>query len=203
MFFRSKPRPPDPAANRPRAQRLPTAILTTPLGPVLDVSRTGLRIAMARKPGFAVGSLLSLDLESARDSLTVSVRVARVQSVGGGRYEIGVSLDSADEAKQAALEALARTGSTRSAGSDPSARERLLAALRDQDHYAVLGVPRDASTDQIRVAFRALARRLHPDVNKEPDAERRFALINDAHSVLIDEQTRAEYDQTHGFKRSA
>ena len=64
-----------------------------------------------------------------------------------------------------------------------------------RDYYEVLGVPRDASTQEIQQAFRKLARRLHPDVNKDPAAEERFKEINDAYQVLSDPKTRARYDR--------
>ncbi|HEV7677147.1 MAG TPA: DnaJ C-terminal domain-containing protein [Candidatus Dormibacteraeota bacterium] len=63
------------------------------------------------------------------------------------------------------------------------------------DYYAVLGVPRDASQDAIKKAYRSLARKLHPDVNKDPEAEARFKRINEAYEVLKDAEKRAKYDR--------
>ncbi len=64
-----------------------------------------------------------------------------------------------------------------------------------RDFYEVLGVARDATQAQIKRAFVKLARTLHPDVNKEPDAEERFKEVSEAYSVLSDEQKRANYDR--------
>ncbi|MFI2760452.1 DnaJ C-terminal domain-containing protein [Streptomyces echinatus] len=64
-----------------------------------------------------------------------------------------------------------------------------------RDFYEVLGVPRDADKDEIQRAFRKLARRYHPDVNKDPEAEERFKEINEAFSVLSDPDQRARYDR--------
>lgn len=64
-----------------------------------------------------------------------------------------------------------------------------------RDYYEVLGVPRAASKDEIRGAFRKLARQYHPDVNKAPDAEDRFKEINEAYTVLMDDDKRAAYDR--------
>ncbi|MEV4412555.1 DnaJ C-terminal domain-containing protein [Catellatospora sp. NPDC049609] len=64
-----------------------------------------------------------------------------------------------------------------------------------RDFYEVLGVGRSASADEIQQAFRKLARRYHPDVNKNPDAEERFKEINEAYQVLHDPKTRARYDR--------
>ncbi len=63
-----------------------------------------------------------------------------------------------------------------------------------KDYYATLGVPRDASEDQIRSAYRKLARQYHPDVNAETDAASRFRDVTEAYEVLSDPQRRQRYD---------
>ncbi|MFD3520021.1 DnaJ C-terminal domain-containing protein [Streptomyces sp. NPDC058653] len=63
------------------------------------------------------------------------------------------------------------------------------------DLYEALGVPRTASTEEIQQAYRARARKYHPDINKEPGAEERFKELNEAYSVLSDPKTRARYDR--------
>jgi curved DNA-binding protein len=75
-------------------------------------------------------------------------------------------------------------------------------AVAFQDYYEALEVPRTASTEDIRRAYRRLARRYHPDVNKEPGAEDRFKLISEAYEVLRDEQKRARYDRLGANWRS-
>lgn len=64
-----------------------------------------------------------------------------------------------------------------------------------RDYYEVLGVSRDAAPDEIKKAFRRLARQYHPDVNKEEDAADKFKEINEAYEVLSDSQKRAIYDR--------
>ncbi|MFF3330600.1 DnaJ C-terminal domain-containing protein [Streptomyces sp. NPDC002888] len=64
-----------------------------------------------------------------------------------------------------------------------------------RDFYEVLGVSRTASQDEIQQAYRKLARKYHPDVNKDPGAEERFKDLNEAYSVLSDPKTRARYDR--------
>ena len=63
-----------------------------------------------------------------------------------------------------------------------------------KDYYATLGVPKTASQADIKKAYRKLARELHPDTNKDPDAEKRFKDANEAHAVLSDAEKRKQYD---------
>ncbi|MBM3494957.1 MAG: molecular chaperone DnaJ [Armatimonadetes bacterium] len=64
-----------------------------------------------------------------------------------------------------------------------------------RDYYEVLGLSRNATQDDVKQAFRTLARRYHPDVNKEKDAEAKFKEINEAYDVLSDDQKRQAYDR--------
>jgi curved DNA-binding protein len=64
-----------------------------------------------------------------------------------------------------------------------------------KDYYATLGVKKDASQDEIQKAYRKQARKLHPDVNKEPEAELKFKEIGEAYEVLKDPDKRKKYDQ--------
>jgi curved DNA-binding protein len=63
------------------------------------------------------------------------------------------------------------------------------------DHYQVLGVDRSAGHEEIQRAYRKLARRLHPDVSRDPGAEERFKRVNEAYDVLSDPAKRARYDR--------
>ena len=63
-----------------------------------------------------------------------------------------------------------------------------------KDYYKIMGVARDASADDIKQAYRRLARKYHPDVSKEKDAEARFKEVGEAYEVLRDPEKRAAYD---------
>ena len=67
-------------------------------------------------------------------------------------------------------------------------------SVKFEDYYNVLGVDRTATADELQKAFRKLARKYHPDVSKEPDAEEQFKKINEAYEVLKNPETRKQYD---------
>ena len=69
-----------------------------------------------------------------------------------------------------------------------------MATMNEKDYYEILGVSKDATSRDIQKAFQQKARKLHPDVNKEPDAEEKFKEVSEAYAVLSDEQKRARYD---------
>jgi curved DNA-binding protein len=67
--------------------------------------------------------------------------------------------------------------------------------MQYKDYYKILGVPRDAAADDIKKAYRRLARKYHPDVSREPQAEERFKELTEAYEVLRDPGKRNAYDQ--------
>lgn len=73
-----------------------------------------------------------------------------------------------------------------------------MSSTNKRDYYEVLGVQRNATTDEIKRAFRKLAMKYHPDRNKEKDAEAKFKEVNEAYQVLSDDKKRQIYDQ-YGF----
>jgi molecular chaperone DnaJ len=73
---------------------------------------------------------------------------------------------------------------------------------KEKDYYALLGVTPDATSAQIKSAYRKLAKRYHPDVNDSPDAAEKFREITEAYDTLSDTDRRSLYDLLHGTRRT-
>src|SRR5919197_4065448 len=96
---------------------------------------------------------------------------------------------------QRAPPAPARNNDRRTAGRERRGRGLTIIMADKRDYYQVRGVGRAASDSEIKRAYRQLARKYHPDVNKEPDAESRFKELTEAYEVLSDHRKRQLYDQ--------
>src|SRR5215211_6961237 len=72
--------------------------------------------------------------------------------------------------------------------------------MKYKDYYGILGLKRDASADEIKTAYRKLARKFHPDVSKEKGAEEKFKEVSEAYETLKDAEKRAAYDQLGTYR---
>src|SRR5437879_12272237 len=68
-------------------------------------------------------------------------------------------------------------------------------ATKKRDYYEILSVSRSATDDELKKAYRRLAKQYHPDANKDQGAEARFIEVNEAYEILSDTQKRAAYDR--------
>eukprot|EP00882_Tetradesmus_deserticola_P002582 GHRQ01002747.1.p1 GENE.GHRQ01002747.1~~GHRQ01002747.1.p1 ORF type:complete len:314 (+),score=89.89 GHRQ01002747.1:822-1763(+) len=95
-------------------------------------------------------------------------------------------------------------GAVATAGSRQPSSSRLFvmaAASKTPNYYDLLGVDGDASEEDIRAAYRRKAKQLHPDVNKQDDAEQQFRQAKVAYETLVDADSRRQYDQAHRTRR--
>lgn len=67
--------------------------------------------------------------------------------------------------------------------------------MAKRDYYEILGIPKNATKDEIKSSYKMMAKQYHPDLNKSKDAEEKFKEISEAYAVLSDDQKRAQYDQ--------
>src|SRR3989338_1328198 len=66
---------------------------------------------------------------------------------------------------------------------------------KDKDYYKILGVSKNATKEEVKKSYKDLAKKYHPDINKDPDAAEKFKEVSEAASVLGDDEKRAQYDQ--------
>lgn len=185
-----------------RTERFSSDLLTCPLGSIVDLSATGLRLRCDGKPTLKTGQCLPITLQSPQSRLTLRGRVVWIRKRGfrAKSFDLGVEFIDMHPNLGRALEGLAQFGfiprmegfqgtgpATAPARSEPGPQ-----------HYEVLGLTPSATSEEIHVAYRAMARQYHPDVNKSADAAARFDAISKAYRVLRDPALREGYDLRRG-----
>jgi hypothetical protein len=136
------------------------------------------------------GKLEKFTLGDAQQQVPFTARVVRVNPTGFRRFELGLEFVGLSVQEQGVLRVLARIGphATHAAPRKPRASEG------GRDHYQVLGVAPDATPEQIRHAYLALARKYHPDASQRGETAKLFQRVHEAYSVLKDAESRREYD---------
>ncbi|MBT8485665.1 MAG: DnaJ domain-containing protein [Phycisphaerales bacterium] len=193
----------DPTSDHPRRRAKRHSVdLTSDLGVVLDLSTVGMRIECEGKPSLKVGSVGEMKLRIPEGSLAVTGRVVWVDRKGLRTYQIGVEFVNVKRSVAAALDLLAQFGfiGEPSAAGQPAAassrkkKRTMRASMKIPNYYRILGVGVDATSEEIQSAFRALARKYHPDVTTDPHGPERFIKISEAYDVLRNEEQRKKYD---------
>ncbi len=198
---------------RPRAaERFHTVGLRCPLGDVVDLSVTGVRIRFATNPGLEKGESVTISIQSESQSVKVAAKVAWIRRTGLRGGLIGLQFMNVRPGIAAALTQLGKYGfitadsnadtSLNSPGSggappkeSPSAKPQPpQAAIEIEDLYEMLGVSRTAGEAEIKKAYHTLALELHPDRNPSPEAASQFADAAKAYKVLRSPELRARYD---------
>jgi DnaJ-domain-containing protein 1 len=190
---------------RRSAERFPTTVLTCLLGSVCDLSRTGMRVVSQQPPPVPPGTLFEFEIHSPTSDLTVIGRIARAARLPTGGFDVGIEFQRVTPELAEALESLAQSGKVRkrSVAADAAGAKPVTASVNLPDLYGQLGVDERADERQIHHAYREMARKYHPDVNKSDEAYDRFLQISRAYEVLRDAEKRQAYDQARAARRNA
>ena len=195
-----------------------TDAVSCPLGELLDLSGTGMRVAVKGRCPLKVGQQLPMRLKTTQGSIPVTARIVWKKRTGLlGNYELGCHFEGLKPNLSLALATIARFGfvaadEVRAAGGrSPSAaaaesrgepgpdRPRpsvggpasVEASLVLAPYYETLGLAPDADRDQIKSAYRQLARKYHPDVAPGEDNRQKFLKLREAYDLLISQSRRA------------
>lgn len=161
-----------------------------------------MRIHCKEKPPFKKDSVVTFGVTAGTQRLSVEGLIVWIRRASwcSSEYELGVQFRDQRPAIRAALAAMAQYGFV-NPGSVPPAPPNSTGAspvgmtVEVEDLYAIMGIPASATDDQIRTAFRALARELHPDVCRDDAAQDKFTQVSKAYAVLRNPDSRKRYDE--------
>lgn len=198
--------PQPPRQEYPRAApRYETSVISCLLGQVRDLSATGMRVTTKSAPAVKLNDMVRLELNSPKDDLLVVGKIVRVQRLPHGVFDIGVQFCQVSSEIAGALESLAKYGYIKGPKPEPptSSKTSITASVELPDLYGTLGVAPGASEQEVQAAFREQARKNHPDLNKDPEAQARFILLHKAYDVLKDPDKRKAYDEALKHRKAA
>lgn len=162
--------------------------LRSMFGRVLDISLSGVRVALEADAEVATGDLRTFWVRGSEGGIALRGRVRWMKDAKGDEpRQCGLAFEAMTPALRAQLKALM--------AGRPGADPALALQVEVEDLYLILGVTREASADELRRAYHTLARALHPDCSTSRDATERFTLISKAYKVLRDPELRARYDR--------
>ena len=204
--------PQRPARNpRQRVQRagnrFPTDLLSTELGPVADISASGLRVRSGRGVGASVGQLRPVTIRWADLGMSVKCRVVRVDRAADGGSDVGLSFVGASPRLRAALEHLGQFGFVpfgfAAPGGNDSTGDERRSKRPAPDYYQVLGLAGSATAAEIKQAYYRLARQHHPDSSNAAASAQMFESLAEAYRTLRDAESRRRYDDARGTVSAA
>ena len=192
MWFTGFSKPAPVRTRKRESERFGSDLLTCPLGDVYDLSGTGIRLRGKGRCKLTVGQVLAVTLQAPQGAMTLQARVVRIQRQGLRSYDVGMQFVGIKPGTARALRTLAEFGfvSGRPSSSGAAPKETTAAprnAVLDAKHEqarALLGVGPDVTAAELKLAYREMARKFHPDVRPGPDADRLFAEIAAAYQTL-------------------
>lgn len=195
---------------RRRSPRHAAEHVTCDIGEVVNLSASGARIASRGKPPLKKGQTVQMLLTGQDGAIRVQGVVTWLRRTGWRKAEVGVRFINLTPAHVLVLATLAEFGFVRpraagqrtsepaparsasSSGQRPAATVRAGVAL--PNYYAILGIKPEATDEDIKAAFRDLARRYHPDHASGEEVTRKFIDAKQAYEILRDPERRALYD---------
>ncbi len=177
---------------RRRLKRHAPSSLACQLGDVLDVSGSGMRVMGKGLKLVKIGQVYPVTLLIAGKSIQVQAQALWKQPSGLLKRQIGFRFVKMKPGLEHAIQSLLEHGFVPETTSDAEAtpKTRVGATLDMPNYFNVLGLDHDATPDDIRKAYRSLARRWHPDSNHSAEAAEKFEAIQQAYGVLKDEHQR-------------
>ncbi|MEM6459112.1 MAG: DUF4380 domain-containing protein [Planctomycetota bacterium] len=186
---------------RRRMPRHTTDVVTCPLGEVVDLSGTGVRVAVAGRCPLKVGQAVNLPLQTPNGRMTLASRVVWRKRAGLlGGCVLGLDFVGIKPNQSVVLATIARFGfvaasDVKSArGSSAAAADgpqRIEADLAMAPYFEKLELTPEASAEQVKDAYRKLARQYHPDVAPGPENQAKFVELREAYQLLSDHLRRA------------